>query len=409
MTNVVELSLVTLVSLSANFHSAVQNLQDKNYDKAISAFTAVIQAEPSVNDMKELSLLCRAEAYAGTGKASEALRDAATLLKTTADATRKSKAALLYTAQGGSLQELRPKDAPKACLNKFFTTLQNDDVKAAKQFVSGPLRNILDTIDGAFTAMEGHSILSEFAKHPEQFQFVREGFDDTNLTATLTVSLGGEVVATLGLVQQSNAWTAATLAAFDVPGAQRRNHRPEAANVSAMSSLSQLGKMLMMYAMDNNEAFPAKLDDLKKYGNPSLLLFTDPASGKKEPCLYRAGLKQTEPPTTMIAASPFPVNGSRSVLFLDCSVQSLSEEEFIKKAAEQKWAIPSLIKKEDVSKDIAAEMAQLIPKLGDRDSKVRAAARSRIKEIGVPAIPFLKEEENNADPEISTTVKELLK
>jgi hypothetical protein len=76
MTNVVELSLVTLVSLSANFHSAVQNLQDKNYDKAISAFTAVILAEPSVNDMKELSLLCRAEAYAGTGKASEALRDA---------------------------------------------------------------------------------------------------------------------------------------------------------------------------------------------------------------------------------------------------------------------------------------------------------------------------------------------
>jgi tetratricopeptide (TPR) repeat protein len=407
MTNVVELTLMALVGLSSNFHSGVQNLQDKNYNKAIPSLTAVIQAEPAVTDMKELSLLYRAEAYAASGKSAEALVDAAVLLKTSPDAARRSKAATLYTAQGGVLKDLRPKDAPKACLEKFLKSIQNDDTPTAKQFVSGPLRDLLDTIDSTFAAMEGRSILSQFARHPEQFRFVSEGFDDTNLTATLKVSLGGEVLATLGLVQQSNTWSASTLLAFEVPNAHDRVQSRNAAQATTL--LSQLGRMLLMYASENDGSFPAKLDDLKQYGNPAMFVFTDPTTGKKEPYLYCTGLTQSEPATTIIAASPIPVNGTRSVLLLDCSVQSLSEEEFVKKALEQKWAIPSLIKKEDVAKDIAAEMAQLIPKLGDRDSKVRAAARARIKEIGVPAIPFLREEANNADPEISTTVKELLK
>jgi hypothetical protein len=81
----------------------------------------------------------------------------------------------------------------------------------------------------------------------------------------------------------------------------------------------------------------------------------------------------------------------------------------VKMAAGQKWTIPSLIKKEDVATEIAAEVAGLIKKLGDKDAKVRVAAKKRLEEIGVPAIPFLREQEDNADPEIRSTVRELLR
>jgi hypothetical protein len=68
-----------------------------------------------------------------------------------------------------------------------------------------------------------------------------------------------------------------------------------------------------------------------------------------------------------------------------------------------------LMNKEVVAKEVAAEVTDLIPKLGDKDSKVRAAARKRLQEIGAPATPFLQEQKRNADPEIRATIRELLK
>jgi hypothetical protein len=269
---------------------------------------------------------------------------------------------------------------------------------------------MLETFDTAFAAEEGRSFLSEFARHPEEFSFVRESFNDTNQTATLAVSMEhGQMTFTLGLVQQNGKWTFSSLENADSQRAKRRGERSSGGNRN-MSNLSQLGKALKMYSMDYNEAFPAGWDDLKNYATvASVYLCTDPATGKKEKFLYRAGLKESDASDTMIAASPFTTEAGREVLLIDGSVQVLTEEDFAKKATEQKWAIPSLIKKEDVAKDIAAEVSGLIKKLGDKDSKARAAARKRLKEIGSPAIPFLREQEDNADPEIQSTVRELLK
>lgn len=43
--------------------------------------------------------------------------------------------------------------------------------------------------------------------------------------------------------------------------------RERARRTSCASNLSQFGKALSMYAMDNNEAFPATLVEMKKYAN----------------------------------------------------------------------------------------------------------------------------------------------
>jgi len=409
MTNVVEMTLAAILGLAANFHAGLDNLNNKNYDKAIAGFSAVLSASPLATDMKELSLLYRAEAYAAKGEKEKGLQDAATLIKTTSDAGIRSKALALYTGQGGVVKDLRPKVGPKATLDKFFEALRSSDMKAARDLISGPLLQILDRFEQGFAAESERSFLAEMGRNLNDVAFVSEDISDTNQTATLAVSVDhGRMTFTLGLVQRAGQWSFSTLEGVQNERAKQRGGRRAAA--SMMSNLSQIGKALAMYAMDHDEALPDSLDGLKDYiGNLSVCLCTDPATGKQQRFLYRPGLKASHASDTMVAASPFVVDGRRNVLFLDASATVMTEDEFVRKAAEQKWALPGLVKKEDVGKEVAVEAAALIGRLGDGDFKTRDAARKRLKEIGAAARPFLLEQRNHSDPEVRIAIQELLR
>ncbi len=58
--------------------------------------------------------------------------------------------------------------------------------------------------------------------------------------------------------------------------------------------------------------------------------------------------------------------------------------------------------------DLKTEIEQCIVRLGAADAAVRARARTRLKEIGEPAWPLLRQRADDPDPEIATTVRELL-
>jgi hypothetical protein len=413
MTNIVELTLAALVGLASNFHAGVENLNNKSYDKAIIDFTAVVQSGSSVAEMQELALLYRAEAQAGQGNKVAAMQDATNLLMITSDVTRKSKALAIYRAQGGALQDLRPKESPRAAFARFLALCLSNDVAGARQLISGPLRNTLDVCEKA-NAGRGRerTIFTEFTRNPESFLAVSESFDDTNQTATLTLSVGnGQVLATLGLVRQGGAWSAASLVSYEMLGRDRRTAQTQSSR--NLANLRVIGQALRQQAADGDGAtLPARLEDLKSavtLNNPQFHLFTDAASGKQLPFLYRAGLKLSDAPDLLVAATPMAVEGTRYVLQLSGAVMPLAEEQFVRMADEQKWVIAALVKKADVSAEIAAEVTALIPKLADADAKVRAAAKTRLQEIGAPAAPFLREQKKHADPEIRATVRELLK
>jgi hypothetical protein len=57
---------------------------------------------------------------------------------------------------------------------------------------------------------------------------------------------------------------------------------------------------------------------------------------------------------------------------------------------------------------LKAEIEQCLVRLGAADATVRARARTRLKEIGESAWPMLRQRANDPDPEIATTVRELL-
>lgn len=410
MTNAVEITLAALVSLAANFHAGLDNLNNKNYDKAIGGFTSVLSAKVLTSDIHELSLLYRAEAYAAKGDKEKALQDAGTLLKTTGDAGLRRRALTLYTGQGGVLQDLRPKDGPKARMDKFFAAVRASDFKAARELISGPLLAMLDTFDQAFAAESGRSFLAEMGRNLNDFSFISENVDDTNQTATLSLSLDrGRMTFSLGLVQRDGQWTFSSLQSVESERARRRAGREGATSV--MANLKQIGLALRMYASDHREALPASLDDLKPYigDNPALFLCADPATGKQQRFLYRSGVGASDAPDTIVAATPFVSDGRRIVLRLDGSVEAMSEETFGQKVSDQKWVIAGLVKKGEVDKAVAAEVTELIGKLGDSDFKTRDGARKRLKAIGAAATPFLMEQKNHPDPEVRMVVLELLK
>ncbi len=71
-------------------------------------------------------------------------------------------------------------------------------------------------------------------------------------------------------------------------------------------------------------------------------------------------------------------------------------------------AAKARVEKKDVPPEQQAEIRKLIAQLAAAAPAERAAARARLKSFGEAARPFLREEMDNADPEIATTVRELL-
>lgn len=399
------LILATLVAVSGDFHNGLKELADGNPDKAVESLTKVIEAKSSVTDINELALLHRAEAYIKLKKMDLAAGDLKDLISATTNDDRRTAAIALHKSAGGELAKLLPKESPAEALNAMAQALAKEDFKTARQYIGGDIKVMLNTADKVFMAERGGgSMLQEMADQVDEMVVVSTDIDEK--TGAATAEIEWDAVFTVGLKVADNRWQLDNLIEF----AEERQHKRHGrqGSTSATRTLSMLGKALKMYAMDHNEAFPATLDELGDYVGNTPLTWTDPTTAKVLPFLYRAGLTEASSSDLMHVATPAPQDNNRLVLYLDGSIATVAEKEFAAQALKQEWKLPGLIKKTDVAKDTAKEVQDLIAKLGDADSKVRADARKKLKAIGSDAFPFLKEHTSNPDPEIRSTVKELL-
>ena len=405
MTPLLAIILASLVTLSGDFHTGLNELEKGNADKAVTSLTKVVEAKEDLPELKELALLGRAQAYLKQKKKDLALADIKAVVRGTKNATRRKSAIAAYKKAGGNPADLLPKKSPKATLNLMAAALEAEDFKTAKKYIAGDIRALLNTVDKVYMAEEGGSILEEIASEIDEM-IVLSVEIDTN-TATATAELEWDALLTVGLTMSDDIWQLTDLRAWATERHRHGGGRRTAQNRD-MNTLSQLGKALKMYSMDNNELFPAKLSELTDYTSGAMLTWVDPKTGKEKDWLYKAGLTEASASSLMQIAAPVTLNGSRLVLYLDGSVAFVSEAEFLKAATKEKWTIPDLLKKADIDKDVAKFVEALITQLGDKDSKVRAAANKKLRVIGAKAIPFLREHTKHKDPEIRQTVKELL-
>lgn len=191
-------------------------------------------------------------------------------------------------------------------------------------------------------------------------------------------------------------------------------------------NLKDVGIAIRLYNM-TFETMPASLDELvtcQKTGLSEKQLrcpdcSDQPPDGKPlDPIFKSYALAVTPIPD----AAPNPADlvivyekkarhgGTRNLLFHDGHVETVSEEKFLEIAKAQGFLRPPRPKREkrDLTQEEAAEVAQLMDRLGDRSFDVRETATRRLLEIGPAAAPVLRKGLESSDMEVRLRAGEIL-
>jgi len=395
--------LSLLISLSGWLHDGLTAFKEKKYDNAVTILTKIIETEKAPAFYTENALFYRAKAYYELKNKKKALADLLKLMRNHSKSIFSSEARKLYKNWGGNMTKLLPADSPKAVWKKLLAALKKQDSKTAMALTSGVFREMLvKEIRGNQEKMlEGYNILSKAEIGEEKI-----GKGDESGTASLVLSMDGTTMKYIfKLDKKNNKWL---MDAFDETSF--RGHGPSS-SISNVNNLKQIGLALRMYSNVYDERFPANLNALKTEGfleNEAIYMWTNPETGKQLPFIYAPGYNESDPVETMLAAAPKAAKGRREVLFIDGHVQTISENEFIKKARQQKWRLRGIVKKDDVPQDKRKKAIELIGKLGNDDFDVRKKAKNELIKMGDDAIPFLEENLKHSDPEVRMNVKEIL-
>lgn len=398
--------LTTQLTLTGNLNDGLKALDAKKYDAAITSLTKVIEDKDPGNSFRELALHFRAEAYRGKGDKAKALADWTALLKLTRNAEIRETALTGFKESGGDPKQLLPADSPTAVWGKFLAAAQKADLDGAlavstgvwKELVMKETKGRADRLQREFSREDAPVVTSERIGEKDEAGKAWLELGDKHGRAEITLELTLDVT--------SNSWL---ISSYRENRNGDRSSPPAASN---MNRLKQIGVALHMWAVDNGNKLPEKLATLKGsyIQGEDILLWVNPQKPEeKRPFEYCPGLNLSTPgATTLLAAAPVAVNGQREVLYLDGHVITMKEEEFMKAAKEQKWAVAGAWKKEDLSKEKQEEIRQLIQQLGHAEFKVRKDARAKLQTMGGAITPVLEEYRNATDPEIRATVRELL-
>lgn len=215
---------------------------------------------------------------------------------------------------------------------------------------------------------------------------------------------------TLSLVLLSLLGVQSASAQFGIVQARERARR-----IQCSSYLSQFGKGLIMYSMDNDERFPSDLGRLLPYFGQQTKLFVCPSSGhtpgdaKTFPewtdyVLFPGLTAASDPHNLLVACRPENHNyAGVNVLYIDGSV-IWRPLDTLRGELKAQGVRPPTVKAASVTPNIK----QLIAQLGARDFKVRKAAEGKLRAVGTPATAAIEAATQHEDPEISSRAKKLL-
>jgi hypothetical protein len=215
MTNLVALTLAVVIAMTGNFQAGLESMQQEAYEQAIGHFTQIVEAEAPASQLYWPALYYRAQAHAALDAREAALADTVALLFSDADPLIKRQAQTLYTAQGGDLKALRPKLSAKQYMEQTIAALARDEQGEARKRIKGPLSEALRVM-GTYMAAHGMHAAQHggFLSHLAAAQPVigEERFDDTNRTATVTISMHQDMMQVrLGLENRNREWVVTDL------------------------------------------------------------------------------------------------------------------------------------------------------------------------------------------------------
>jgi len=397
---VAEITLAALLALLTNVQDGLRQLESKQYAKAVTQFTTVVETKPAVDELRELARVYRAKAYLGAGQKAKALEDAATLVRTAATRSHREMGVALYQQAGGTLEALRPKEDPKAVMDKVLAALQADDAKTARTHLSGGLRRLLDTVDAVFEQQErGRSFLAEIGREFRNVNVDSQTLNDTNQTARLTASMRAGSF-TFGLEQEGGAWVFADLLAY-VPEQRRHGvaHQGSVENQD-INKLRRLDCAIEQYTMANHKR-PDALADVAMYLKD--FAATSVSSLDQKPFVF-AIPKQGGTPWVFTATAV----GDQRRGVINGSVRTVTETEFKALAKTHGIRMRKDWKQVEVSGVDEAAVRALIKQLGAGTFRERKVAYAELNAMGEKAGKLLDEATHDPDPEISHQAQNLL-
>lgn len=393
--------LTTQLTLSGHLHDGLAALEAKKYDAAIASLTKVVDDKEPGNAFRELALHFRAEAYRGKGDKAKALADWTALLKTKPNAQLREPALAGFKEVGGDPKQLLPADSPKAVWEKFVAAAQKADLDGALAVSTGLWRDLIRKE----TRGDGGRLQSQFGREVFIVGEERIGEEADEGKAWLGISNrqgGDSIVMELAIDPKTGGWVISSYQEKD------RNRAPDP-SITNRNKLNHIDRALQLWAADHDNQFPPDMVNLGSHSiaDKDILLWTNPQKpDEKLPFEYCPGLSLLKNPlTAVLVAAPVAVDGQREVLLLNGSSRKMKEDEFLKTALAQKWAIAGAW---NLTKDQQGEVRQLVKQIGHEDFKVRQTARAKLQAMGGGITPVLEEFRDAADPEIRATVRELL-
>lgn len=431
-----QITVAVLLALVTSFQQGLTHLQNKNYDKAVAAFTEVIdKKEPGSNVLRGQALYWRATAYAELQQKDKALADLAGLLTVPGDADLKAQAAALFGKLGGEWRSLVPKESPKLVFERLTTAAADGDLAKAMDCFGGDLLAYFTIMNTVYTAAEGvhggnfwQEMLRELVRG-ETLVNEKVGVTAKDYgRAWLTIAGDDDITLTVLLEPKNDKWQMTRLVTavnhgqqLDASVALQVEDGVAAPGVvisprAAGDNLTRLKQVMLAVRMYEGDygGFPPALGDLKEngyLGDDAAGQWQNPKTKVRKPFLYCSAFAGQSPSerSVMVVAAPEAVDDKREVAFADGHVEIVAEADFAKRAAAQKWKLDTTpVKKEMVPEERRKAVAALVAKLGDADRQVRRDSRKQLEAMGADAVPVLEEHANDADPEIRLIIKELL-
>ncbi|MBT3296094.1 MAG: hypothetical protein HN383_12545 [Verrucomicrobia bacterium] len=159
------------------------------------------------------------------------------------------------------------------------------------------------------------------------------------------------------------------------------NSRERARRVSSMSNLSQLGKAMAMYSMDNSEQLPDSLDALTDVDMVQESLLSDPVSGLRYE--YTGGGRSMGDlaADAIVAYAPTSSGGGRNVLMTDGSVTWMNDSDFTS-------ALAQMVKTREAGQIVAPAAPVALEPAVDQSESQRDRIRQKMESIKIPEIDF---------------------
>jgi len=406
-----ELALQKRILLVGLFQEGLAKLDQKDYPRAIAAFTKVIEHRRTDAELRDRAIFWRGVAYRKSGKTDEAKADFAKALKGTHNPELRGKAFVAFGQLGGNPETLLPKETPEQAFNTTKKLgLDKELDRFGKRFASD------------FAAMFG-MMEKGYARFPGEAAraVVRmcKGIDyggsevgkGKEFGTAKVMGIVDDTVLCLQLVAVGNEWQFHTLLEVKLP--DRRGLSRRQAFTRQSKNMARIALACIKFSQDNGGALPKKLQELIPYvGEAQILEFVDPATGTSTPLLYNPAIGKLVTKGKFmhnyVVATPIAMQGSRMMVVANGSMASTLEGQFYTRVKEQGWEINPKVPVE-VTKETAAKVEALIKQLGDPKATTRRAAYQELKKLGEQAQGILEKHRHHPDPEVRLTVRQLLK